>query len=84
VVEQLIRNERVNGSNPLSGSPLSVGVYLLKLTPLGILYVAEGYPTRKRERSYFETKETAQAAEEIILFSSQPSSTGLNRLQKTL
>jgi hypothetical protein len=28
VVEQLIRNERVNGSNPLSGSPLSQKDYL--------------------------------------------------------
>jgi hypothetical protein len=38
-----IRNERVNGSNPLSGSPLSEGSYLLKLTPLGILAdVTEG------------------------------------------
>ena len=37
MVEQLIRNERVNGSNPLSGSPLLQGVYLLNLTYLGIL-----------------------------------------------
>ena len=37
VVEQLIRNERVNGSNPLSGSPCSAVSYLLKLTHLGIL-----------------------------------------------
>ena len=37
VVEQLIRNERVNGSNPLSGSPLFQEDYLLKLTNLGVL-----------------------------------------------
>jgi hypothetical protein len=37
VVEQLIRNERVNGSNPLSGSPLFQEDYLLKLTYLGLL-----------------------------------------------
>jgi len=38
-----IRNERVNGSNPLSGSPLSEGRYLLKLTYLGIVSdVTEG------------------------------------------
>ena len=43
MVEQLIRNERVNGSNPLSGSPLPEGLYLLKLTYLDILAdVTEG------------------------------------------
>ena len=43
MVEQLIRNERVNGSNPLSGSPLFQEDYLLKLTHLGLLAkVTEG------------------------------------------
>ena len=38
-----IRNERVNGSNPLSGSPLFEGLYLLKLTYLDIVSdVTEG------------------------------------------
>jgi hypothetical protein len=37
VVEQLIRNERVIGSNPISGSPLFQEDYLLKLTDLGVL-----------------------------------------------
>ena len=37
MVEQLIRNERVNGSNPLSGSPLFQEDYLLQLTYLGVL-----------------------------------------------
>ena len=32
-----IRNERVNGSNPLSGFPCFTGDYLLKPTYLGIL-----------------------------------------------
>jgi hypothetical protein len=35
VVEQLIRNERVNGSNPLSGSPLFQEDYLLKPKDFG-------------------------------------------------
>jgi hypothetical protein len=38
-----IRNERVNGSNPLSGFPCFAGDYLLKLTNLGIVSdVTEG------------------------------------------
>jgi hypothetical protein len=34
-VEQLIRNERVNGSNPLSGFPLKEGFYLLNPKDFG-------------------------------------------------